>query len=189
MRHSYSLWLALAFASNAAPALAETPAIPYQRPASSGNADAATTASSILPKPGTPVSLASGVNWSATIVADFTIAVRSDIASDTPIYCSVSALFGGDANPYAGITKSGFVEASRSGDRATCKVSLPYGLYGLLSPSRDYLSVSYFIEAGTPEIVGGNYSAKAGAGLTGAIPLATLPANGRTTSVAVSAIL
>jgi hypothetical protein len=194
MRTTTSLLLAAALWANAAPALAETPGIAYPHPvpaAASGSGDAQP---SVVPKPGTPVPLASGVDYSGTIVADIAIAIRSDVPSGTPIYCSVTMTVGGDSNPYAAITRTNFVTATRSGGSADCKVSVPYALYGLLSPGRDYVSSQFEILAGAEPVIGvgianATSSPTSGSSLVGALPIAALPASGKVTTFKVSAVI
>ncbi len=187
MRNSAWLLFFAAALNAPVPAAADAPA-PLLRPAAAG--DAGTARPSVLPKPGTPVATASGVNYTGTIVVDFTITLRTPLATSTPIYCTLSAEFAGDSNPYATIYKYNYIEATRSGSSATCKVSLPYGLYGLLSPTKDYVSVSYAISAAadSPVIVN-TMPASVGTSINGSIPLSTLPANGKTTTLAVDVIL
>jgi hypothetical protein len=144
---------------------------------------------SVFAKPGTPVPDAAGVNYSGTFAVDFTITIRSDISTQTPIYCDLYADFGGDANAYASMQKYDFVEATRSGNTAKCKVSLPYGLYGLLTPAKDYVSLQYTLAAGANLPVLVSTLPVAGAYVNGTIAVATLPANGKTTTLDVAAIL
>lgn len=73
------------------------------------------------------------------------------------------------------IDRTGFVEASRSSESAaSCTVRVPYALHNLASPTKDIVSASFTISAGT-DIGASGHTATYGAEVDGALPIAKLP--------------
>lgn len=106
-----------------------------------------------------------------SIVVSFTIAVVSAIPPAAPITCAVTANVYLAANPYAPITDSASVVATRNGATATCRVTIPYLWTGF--GANDVAILWYEISA---------------AGRDSQQPLANIkvPATGSTTSFSVS---
>jgi hypothetical protein len=124
-----------------------------------------------------------------TFVANITLSVKSDIASNTPIYVELDAsTFDGETLGFAGYYDDSAVkEATRiSASEARVAISLPYSWSQLLTPTKDVVTLTYYVYAGTPLVAAGETFAFARTSTHAITTLAAVPANNATTTETVT---
>ena len=116
-------------------------------------------------------------------VFNFTITLSSTIATTTAIGCVAEVSVSGD-NALPGIQETLVKAATRSGNTATCTVTIPYS-WNLGSPATDKVSLQYTIEA---PVRGGAYGVPYRSSHQNLGTIA-VPANGATTTETIAATI
>jgi len=142
--------------------------------------------------------LAATTPTTGKFVITFTITISSSIPTSTLIGCQASAAVF-DINPKTGVisntvSESGEAVASRSGGKATCKVTIPYS-WVLLNASTDTVSLGYSVAVyesvtvpanGTSPAVTTVFNPRISSQTIGVI---SVPATGSTTDESVNATI
>jgi len=124
------------------------------------------------------------VTRDGTFVANVTLTIKSDIPTSSPIYVELDAntTDGTSLGLYNSYDESATKEATRtSAGAAHVSISVPYSWPHLLTPTKDAVSLTYYVYAGTL-VSAGTAFAFDRTSIQSLATLPAIPANGATTT-------
>jgi len=178
-----SLLLAAALVATAIPALATTVAPGGERLVP-GFYDPKTGTFKPVATPNVNPNAAT-VTRAGTFVANLTFSIKSDIPTTAPIYVELDAnTFDGESLGFAGYYDDNATKlATRaSATGAHVSITLPYSWGQLLTPTKDAVTLTYYVYAGDPLVAAGIGYGFPRASTQNLAVLPAIPANGATTT-------
>jgi hypothetical protein len=131
------------------------------------------------------------VTRDGTFVTNFNIIIKSDIPTSLPIYVEVDAntVDGESVEIYNSFDETATKEATRaSATSAHATVSIPYSWQHLATPTKDVVSLTYYIYAGTLVSAGTAFAFNR-TSIEDIATLPAIPASGATTTETVGAVI